>query len=99
MSGHGRRIPNQYNLAILDSAQGLAMQLMVDSLGLRKPWVLTVQYTSCSAACNPTQEVEAGGLEIQGRAGEMAQGLRALIPFPEVLSSIPSNHLVAYNHL
>jgi hypothetical protein len=32
-------------------------------------------------------------------AGEMAQQLRALTALPEVLSSIPSNHMVAYNHL
>jgi hypothetical protein len=34
------------------------------------------------------------------RAGEMAaQRLRALAVLPEVLSSIPSNHVVAHNHL
>jgi hypothetical protein len=33
------------------------------------------------------------------RAGEMAQRLRALTALPEVLSSIPSNHMVAHNHL
>jgi hypothetical protein len=33
------------------------------------------------------------------RAVEIAQQLRALIVFSEVLSSIPSNHMVAYNHL
>ena len=33
------------------------------------------------------------------RAGEMAQQLRALTTLLEVLSSIPSNHMVAYNHL
>jgi hypothetical protein len=32
------------------------------------------------------------------RAGEMAQQLRAPT-VPEVLSSIPSNHMVAYSHL
>jgi hypothetical protein len=32
-------------------------------------------------------------------AGEMAQQLRALTPLPDVLSSIPSNHMVAHNHL
>jgi hypothetical protein len=32
-------------------------------------------------------------------AGEMAQWLRALAALPEVLSSIPSNHMVAHNHL
>jgi hypothetical protein len=31
--------------------------------------------------------------------GEMAQWLRALTALPEVLSSIPSNHIVAHNHL
>jgi hypothetical protein len=34
------------------------------------------------------------------RSGEMAQlWLRALTALPEVLSSIPSNHMVAHNHL
>ena len=32
-------------------------------------------------------------------AGEMAQWLGALTAFPEVLSSLPSNHMVAHNHL
>ena len=32
-------------------------------------------------------------------AGEMAQWLRALTALPKVLSSIPSNHMVAHNHL
>jgi hypothetical protein len=32
-------------------------------------------------------------------SGEMAQQLRALTALPEVLSSIPSNHMVAHNHL
>ena len=32
-------------------------------------------------------------------AGEIAQQLRALTALPEVLSSIPSNHMVAHNHL
>jgi hypothetical protein len=32
-------------------------------------------------------------------AGEMAQWLRALAALPEVLSSIPRNHMVAHNHL
>jgi len=33
------------------------------------------------------------------KAGEMAQLLRALTALPEVPSSIPSNHMVAHNHL
>jgi len=32
-------------------------------------------------------------------AGEMVQWLRALTALPEVLSSNPSNHMVAHNHL
>jgi hypothetical protein len=32
-------------------------------------------------------------------AGEMAQQLRALTALQKVLSSIPSNHMVAHNHL
>jgi hypothetical protein len=31
-------------------------------------------------------------------AGEMAQQLRALTAAPEILSSNPSNHMVAHNH-
>jgi hypothetical protein len=33
------------------------------------------------------------------RAVEMAQWLRTLAALPKVLSSIPSNHMVAHNHL
>jgi hypothetical protein len=36
---------------------------------------------------------------ILGEAEEMAQWLRALTALPEVLSSIPSNHMVAHKHL
>ena len=32
-------------------------------------------------------------------AGEMAQWLRALSALPEVLISIPSNHMVAHTHM
>jgi hypothetical protein len=32
-------------------------------------------------------------------AAEMVQWLRALTDLPEVLSSNPSNHMVAHNHL
>jgi hypothetical protein len=38
-------------------------------------------------------------LSIQWRAGEMAQQLRALSALPEVLSSIPNDHMVAHDHL
>ena len=33
------------------------------------------------------------------RAGEMAQWLKALAELPDVLSSIPSTHVVAHSHL
>jgi hypothetical protein len=36
---------------------------------------------------------------MRGWAGEMAQWLRALTALLKVLSSNPSNHMVAYNHL
>jgi len=44
------------------------------------------------------------GVEIRCRksrkgAGEMAQWLRALTALPEILSSIPSNHMVGHSHL
>jgi hypothetical protein len=42
------------------------------------------------------------GLEIRKSswgAGEMAQQLRAWNALPEVLRSIPSNHMVGQNHL
>jgi hypothetical protein len=38
-------------------------------------------------------------LKLHERAGEMAQQLTALTALPEVLCSIPSNHIVAHNHL
>jgi hypothetical protein len=39
-------------------------------------------------------------LRIKGRgAGKMAQRLRAPTTLPEVLSSIPSSHIMAHNHL
>jgi hypothetical protein len=38
-------------------------------------------------------------LKSQSWAGEMAQWLRAWTALLEALSSIPSNHMVAHNHL
>jgi hypothetical protein len=37
-------------------------------------------------------------LKVRYRAGEMAQQLKAPTALPEVLSSNPSNHMVAHNH-
>jgi len=39
------------------------------------------------------------GVKIITGAGEMAQQLRAPTALPEVLSSVPSHHMVAHNHL
>jgi hypothetical protein len=44
-------------------------------------------------------KVQGLAVEMCFRAGEMAQWLRALTALPEVLRSIPSNHMVAHNHL
>jgi hypothetical protein len=54
-----------------------------------------------SAKCSPSHEEGFLGKQYWGAsgAGEMAQWLRALTALPEVLSSIPSNHMVAHNHL
>jgi hypothetical protein len=38
-------------------------------------------------------------LKLLTQAGEMAGRLKALTALPEVLSSIPSNHMVAHSHL
>jgi hypothetical protein len=40
----------------------------------------------------------AGKLTLERGAGEMAQQVRALTALPKVLSSTPSNHMVAHNH-
>jgi hypothetical protein len=54
---------------------------------------------------NPTGVLDVNASELEPTeklrfgAGEMAQWLRALAALPEVLSSIPSNHTVAHNHL
>jgi hypothetical protein len=37
--------------------------------------------------------------KLQMGAGEMTQELRALVALPELLSSIPSNHIVAHNSI
>jgi hypothetical protein len=51
--------------------------------------------TSIPCACPAITEARKG----DHGAGEMAQQLRARTALPEVLSSIPSNHMVAPNHL
>jgi hypothetical protein len=48
---------------------------------------------------NPVSKKQKEKNKKKARAGEMAQWLRALSALPEVLSSNPSNHMVAHNHL
>jgi hypothetical protein len=55
-------------------------------------------YRLSSRPARATQRNSDSKKKIAG-AGEMAQRLRALITLPKVLSSIPSNHMVAHNHL
>jgi hypothetical protein len=65
-------------------------------------WNVTIQKTKVVGAnvLPNTELILEVILRIQNRgAGEIAQQLRTLIAFPEVLSSIPSNHMVAHNHL
>lgn len=38
-------------------------------------------------------------IKYHSRSGEMAQGLRAMAALPEILNSIPSNHMMPLNHL
>jgi hypothetical protein len=38
-------------------------------------------------------------IKIIRRTGEMAQRLRAMTALPEVLTSIPSNHMETQNHM
>jgi hypothetical protein len=54
--------------------------------------------TPGQASYKPQQPTEGGRQEKEKRAGEMAQRLRALTALPKLLSSIPSNHMVAHNH-
>jgi hypothetical protein len=44
-------------------------------------------------------ELHSKTLRQRAGAGEIAQQLRALTALPEVLSSNPSNYMVAHNHL
>jgi hypothetical protein len=46
--------------------------------------------------CSPN--IKNNDKKLKYRAGEMAQRLRAPTAFLKVLSSNPSNHMVAYNH-
>jgi hypothetical protein len=47
----------------------------------------------------PANIVLEKGLKVLYQSGEMVQWLRALTALPQVPSSIPTNHMVAHNHL
>ena len=63
------------------------------SLSLRLAWSIE------QAPGQPGLHRETLSLKKTKWAGEMAQWLRALPALPEVLSSTPSIHMVAHNHL
>jgi hypothetical protein len=53
----------------------------------------------CQRTNHRTQFSHFGASEWNSGAGEMAQWLRSLTALPEVLSSVPSNRMMAHNHL
>jgi len=58
-------------------------------------WECLTLESSCIAGNDQQNKTEQ---EWEVGAGEMAQWLRALTALPEVLSSIPSSHMVAHSH-
>jgi hypothetical protein len=62
--------------------------------GIRSPGI-AASVLNHQGTISPAQSL----FKEMGRAGEMAQRLRALTALPEVLSSIPSNHMMAPNYL
>jgi hypothetical protein len=66
----------------------------MDSTGFIWGSICTCKYTM-----HPVTTDEKEAYNMKEKAGEVAQRLRALTALPEVLSSIPSNHMVAQNHL
>ena len=68
---------------------------------------LQCHYTSdraCVVTCSHAMRCACVPLNLQLNivqvwAGEMAQWLGALTALPEVLSSVPSDHMVAHSHL
>jgi hypothetical protein len=58
--------------------------------------ITTIQLSSL----NPRNTSKGNEVSVLKRwAAEMAQQLRVLTALPEVLSSVPSNYVVAHNHL
>jgi hypothetical protein len=61
--------------------------------------VLKACATTAQFTFNFNKYFKGFGKKVIKGAVEMAQQFRALTALPEVLSSIPSNHMVAHNHL
>jgi hypothetical protein len=64
-------------------------------MSLMAQWVRELPCKLRDLSLNPQHPCKKLGVG----TGEMAQRLRALTALPEVLSSVPSNHMVAQNHL
>jgi hypothetical protein len=67
-------------------------------------WAITLVYPQSLNRTTPGKGTGFGlstkqGLKMQFGVGEMAQWLKALTALPEVLSSIPSTHMVTHNYL
>jgi hypothetical protein len=68
-------------------------RLSLECLVSLKPNLFIVRKFSCFLSMDPDYKEHNLG------AGEMTQWLRGLTALPKVLSSNPSNHMVAHNHL
>jgi hypothetical protein len=86
------------------SQQARSLRLGNQKFETRLSYVERKKYKLCAQVyvpqflppCWPSRCYE---LKHKEGAGEMAQWFRALTALPEVLSSIPSNHMVAHYHL
>ncbi|CAO2577662.1 ATP synthase F(0) complex subunit C1, mitochondrial, partial [Lemmus lemmus] len=101
--------------ALSEAAKVFVLFARVRLRGVTKPSLLLLQLRASSGAgvCTelyhlplntmflqaPLQQRERDRERETEKAGETAQRLRALAALPKVLSSIPSNHVVAHNHL
>jgi hypothetical protein len=63
-------------------------------LSSRPAWSTESSRTVRATQRNPVLKKK----KVNDRAREMSQRLRAVAAFPEVLSSIPSNHMMTHNH-
>ena len=108
VSSHFRSLPpeNEFLFPIYPRHwhQHVYTPIIISHLRIRKPFphflCLIKIYCLSSHSTAVTKHSDLSNLEKAALgAGEMAQRLRALPALPKVLSSIPSNHMVAHNHL